>query len=225
MPEGGQRGCPPVRSFSVFCRHGKLDLRSGPESAQGRLGRTYHISCMAATKSLEMAGALGRASLSGLRQQESPARPYAVLTLDEAHRLDAQQPPIAGPAAAPPRHLAERASPAVSAAPRSGAYERVRPEPHCDLTHSWRRTCADTDRHHWRRVGRPHHRPDPAACPWSGRLSESHSGRSFDQGVNWAFAGMMPSRFWLAKIVSRSLFQPSSKKCMSLIFLIHSGVG
>ena len=42
---------------------------------------------MAAIKSLEMAGALGRASLSGLRQQEIPARPYAVLTLDEAHRL------------------------------------------------------------------------------------------------------------------------------------------
>ena len=37
--------------------------------------------------------------------------------------------------------------------------------------------------------------------------------------------GMMPSRFWLAKIVSRSLFQPSSNRCMSLIFLIHSGVG
>ena len=41
----------------------------------------------------------------------------------------------------------------------------------------------------------------------------------------WHSAGMMPSRFWLAKMVSRSLFQPSSNRCMSLIFLIHSGVG
>jgi hypothetical protein len=60
---------------------------------------------------------------------------------------------------------------------------------------------------------------------FSTKLSESHSDSSFDQGVSWAFAGMMPSRFWLAKMVSRSLFQPSSKRCMSLIFLIHSGVG
>ena len=36
---------------------------------------------------------------------------------------------------------------------------------------------------------------------------------------------MMPSRFWLAKMVSRSLFQPWSNRCMSLIFSIHSGVG
>ena len=50
-------------------------------------------------------------------------------------------------------------------------------------------------------------------------------GSSFGHGVSLAFAGMMPSRFWLAKMVSRSLFQPSSKRCMSLIFLIHSGVG
>ena len=35
----------------------------------------------------------------------------------------------------------------------------------------------------------------------------------------------MPSRFWLAKMVSRSLFQPPSNSFMSLIFLIHSGVG
>jgi hypothetical protein len=40
-----------------------------------------------------------------------------------------------------------------------------------------------------------------------------------------AFSGMMPKRFWLAKMVSRSLFQPSSNKCMALIFSIHSGVG
>ncbi len=63
---------------------------------------------------------------------------------------------------------------------------------------------------------------------FSSRLSESHSGSfafPFGQGVSWAFAGMMPSRFWLAKMVSRSLFHPPSKRCMSLIFLIHSGVG
>ena len=40
-----------------------------------------------------------------------------------------------------------------------------------------------------------------------------------------AFSGMMPSRFWLAKIVSRSLFQPSSNRCMASILSIHSGVG
>ena len=60
---------------------------------------------------------------------------------------------------------------------------------------------------------------------FSSQDSVSHSGSSFGQAVSCAFAGMMPSRFWLAKIVSRSLFQPSSNRCMSLIFLIHSGVG
>ena len=55
--------------------------------------------------------------------------------------------------------------------------------------------------------------------------SESHSGSSFGQGVSWAFAGMMPSRFWLAKMVSRSLFQPWSNSFRSLILSIHSGVG
>jgi hypothetical protein len=63
---------------------------------------------------------------------------------------------------------------------------------------------------------------------FSSQLRESHSGSPFSpsgQGVNLAFSGMMPKRFWLAKMVSRTLFQPSSNKCMSLIFLIHSGVG
>src|SRR4029450_12874779 len=55
--------------------------------------------------------------------------------------------------------------------------------------------------------------------------SASHSGSPFGHGVSLASAGMMPSRFWLAKMVSRTLFQPSSKRCISLIFLSHSGVG
>ena len=57
------------------------------------------------------------------------------------------------------------------------------------------------------------------------RSSESHSGSPFGHGVSWAFSGMMPNLFWLAKMVSRTLFQPPSNRCMSLIFLIHSGVG
>ena len=57
------------------------------------------------------------------------------------------------------------------------------------------------------------------------QTEESHCGNSFGHGVSLAFSGMMPKRFWLAKMVSRTLFQPSSNKCMSLIFLIHSGVG
>ena len=40
-----------------------------------------------------------------------------------------------------------------------------------------------------------------------------------------ASCGMTPSFFWLAKICSRSSFQPLSNRCMSLIFSIHSGVG
>ena len=53
----------------------------------------------------------------------------------------------------------------------------------------------------------------------------SHCASVFGHGVSLALAGMMPRRFWLAKMVSRSLFQPPSNRCMSLIFLIHSGVG
>ena len=45
------------------------------------------------------------------------------------------------------------------------------------------------------------------------------------QGVIFASFGMTPRRFWFAKIWSRSAFQPLSNRCMSLIFLIHSGVG
>ena len=50
-------------------------------------------------------------------------------------------------------------------------------------------------------------------------------GRLSGQGVSWVFAGITPSFFWLAKIVSRRSFQPLSNRCRSLIFLIHSGVG
>ena len=60
---------------------------------------------------------------------------------------------------------------------------------------------------------------------FSSALSVSHFGRTSGHGVSWVFAGITPSFFWLAKICSRMSFQPLSKRCMSLIFLIHSGVG
>src|SRR5947208_17156727 len=43
---------------------------------------------------------------------------------------------------------------------------------------------------------------------FSSKLMESHSGSPFSpsgHGVNLAFSGMMPRRFWLAKMVSRTL--------------------
>ena len=46
---------------------------------------------------------------------------------------------------------------------------------------------------------------------------------SSGQGVSLALCGMTPSRFWLAKICSRSGFQPLSN--LPLNFSIHSGVG
>jgi hypothetical protein len=55
--------------------------------------------------------------------------------------------------------------------------------------------------------------------------SSSHFFSLSGHGVSLASCGMTPNRFWLAKIVSRSAFHPLSKRCMSLIFLIHSGVG
>ena len=53
--------------------------------------------------------------------------------------------------------------------------------------------------------------------------SDSHFGRSSGQGVSFAFAGITPSRFWLAKICSRRAFQPMSN--LPLNFSIHSFVG
>src|SRR5271169_4763985 len=61
---------------------------------------------------------------------------------------------------------------------------------------------------------------------FSTSVSWSHSfSRSFGQGVSLESCGITPSRFWLAKIWSRTAFQPLSNRCMSLILLTHSGVG
>ena len=49
------------------------------------------------------------------------------------------------------------------------------------------------------------------------------SAESSGQGVSWVFAGITPSRFWLAKICSRSFSQPMSN--LPLNFSIHSFVG
>ena len=46
----------------------------------------------------------------------------------------------------------------------------------------------------------------------------------FGQGVSFASCGITPSFFWFSNICSRRAFQPLSNRCMSLIFLIHSGV-
>ena len=56
--------------------------------------------------------------------------------------------------------------------------------------------------------------PDEQLLFVGGELSQSFN-KSFGQGVILASCGITPSRFWLAKIVSRSLFQPSSNRCMS----------
>ncbi len=60
---------------------------------------------------------------------------------------------------------------------------------------------------------------------FSSGVSVSHLGSKSGQGVSWVLAGMTPSRFWLAKIVSRSAFHPLSKRCIAWILAIHSGVG
>src|SRR5262249_28991407 len=59
---------------------------------------------------------------------------------------------------------------------------------------------------------------------WSVSLSQVFNKFS-GHGVSLASCGITPSFFWLAKISSRNAFQPLSKRCISLIFLIHSGVG
>ncbi len=60
---------------------------------------------------------------------------------------------------------------------------------------------------------------------FSSAVSASHSfSKSFGHGVSLASGGITPSLFWFAKICSRSAFQPWSNRCMSLTFLIHSGV-
>ena len=56
-------------------------------------------------------------------------------------------------------------------------------------------------------------------------LSVSHFGRLSGQGVSCVFCGITPSFFWLAKIVSRSSFQPFVEQMHSLIFSTHSFVG
>ena len=48
---------------------------------------------------------------------------------------------------------------------------------------------------------------------------------SFGQGVSLVSLGITPSRFWFSKMRSRSLFQPSSNRCISLILSTHSLVG
>ena len=54
------------------------------------------------------------------------------------------------------------------------------------------------------------------------RASPTSAGSS-GQGVSWVFAGITPSRFWLAKICSRSFSQPMSNLPLNLS--IHSFFG
>src|SRR6187397_3335084 len=60
---------------------------------------------------------------------------------------------------------------------------------------------------------------------FSSQLSVSHSGSSFGHAVSLAFSGMMPRRFWLAKIVSRNFFQPGWKKLRETIFANQKRLG
>ena len=57
-------------------------------------------------------------------------------------------------------------------------------------------------------------------------MSWSHSfSTSFGHGGSLASCGITPSRFWFSKIRSRTLFQPSSNRCIALILSTHSLVG
>ena len=52
---------------------------------------------------------------------------------------------------------------------------------------------------------------------FSSALSVSHLRRSLGHGVSLAFCGMTPSFFWLAKICSRSAFQPLSNYAVEFL--------